>query len=65
MITVEIPELSQQPNLSLLSLTGREILKKQITQTKTLTDISTLQGGLYKVKIINAATVNVEKFIIP
>jgi hypothetical protein len=49
--------------LSIVNLNGQELLTRQITETKTQIDISTLTSGVYFVRLTNDKSVEVRKII--
>jgi hypothetical protein len=50
-------------SLSIQNLNGQELLKEEITATKTQIDISNLSKGVYFLKVTGERTVRVGKFI--
>jgi len=50
-------------HLSLLNLTGRDVLTREITEPKTVIDISTLHQGIYIVKLSGEKSIQVGKLI--
>jgi hypothetical protein len=62
-ITVEIPEISNQSILTIMNINGQELIKCQITELKTVIDITNLPKGIYFVRLTGERTVGVEKII--
>jgi len=62
-ITIETSEISQKSYLSVYNLNGQEIIKQNISETKTTIDISNLNAGLCIVKVVDAWGVRVGKII--
>jgi hypothetical protein len=59
-ITIESPAKGQ---LSILNLSGKQLLQQEITEPKTQLDISTLPSGVYFVRVTGERTVQVGKFV--
>jgi photosystem II stability/assembly factor-like uncharacterized protein len=62
-ITIETSDISNKNRLSILNLSGQELITRQITEPKTQIDISTLPSGVYFVRLTVEKTVQVGKFI--
>ncbi len=62
-ITIETSPSPVISQLSIMNLDGQEVLTRQINQTKTQIDISSLPSGVYFVRVTNDKTVEVGKFI--
>ena len=62
-ITVETTVSQANWQLSIMNLNGKEVLTLQITETKTIIDISNLPSGVYFVRLTNEKTVEVGKFV--
>jgi len=62
-ISIELAGKIENADLSVMNLTGRVVLTRQITGTKTQLDISSLPGGVYFVRLTGDKTVQVGKFI--
>jgi hypothetical protein len=62
-ITIETSDKTNNRSLSVLDLTGQQILKSQISQTNITLDISTLPDGLYFVKVVGKNGVQSGKFV--
>jgi photosystem II stability/assembly factor-like uncharacterized protein len=62
-ITIETPEISHQSYLSIYNLSGQELLKQTISETKTTIDINNLNPGLYIIKVMDERSVRVGKII--
>jgi len=59
-ITIETP---YQGQISIFNLHGQELICRQITESKTVIDISTLPSGVYLVKVTGERAVQVGKFV--
>jgi Secretion system C-terminal sorting domain len=59
-ITISTPN---KGNLSILNLSGQELITHPITEPKTQLDITSLPSGVYFVRVTNDRTVQVGKFI--
>jgi hypothetical protein len=64
MITVEILSAEKDLLLTIYDTKGNEILKRELTETKTPIDIGELNGGIYYMKLMNDRTVEVKLLII-
>lgn len=62
-IAIDASEKSIPSNLSILNLKGQELLKQTVNKTSTQIDISTLQSGVYLVRLTNDRKVAVGKII--
>jgi len=62
-ITIEIPEISHQSYLSIYNLSGQELFEQNISQAKTVIDISTLPAGIIFIKVLGDKTVQTGKII--
>jgi hypothetical protein len=62
-ITIETSAAQIPGQLSILNTGGQQLIQRQVTDPKTVTDISSLQAGVYLVKLQNDKTVIVEKLI--
>ena len=62
-ITVETSEASKESNLEIVNIEGQQFITRQITDTKTQLDISTLPSGVYFVRVTNDKTVKMGKII--
>lgn len=62
-VTIETSETHTQSRLSILNLSGQEVLNRQITEPETKINISNLQSGVYFVRLTNDRTVEVGKII--
>jgi photosystem II stability/assembly factor-like uncharacterized protein len=51
MITVSLPMLSGNAQLTLFNITGKKLMEKQITQSETRVDISMLPKGMYFLRL--------------
>lgn len=54
---------SYDGQLSIITLTGQQILSQKLSERKTIIDISALQNGIYFVRLTNDKTVEAWKFI--
>jgi photosystem II stability/assembly factor-like uncharacterized protein len=59
-ITIETPYPGQ---LSILTLSGQVLLTSQVTESKSIVDISSLPGGAYVVTIVGEKGMGVGKFV--
>jgi hypothetical protein len=62
-ITLEISGESIGSNLSIMSITGQELIACPIIEPKTQLDISTLPNGIYFVRLANDKSIKVGKII--
>jgi photosystem II stability/assembly factor-like uncharacterized protein len=62
-ITAETPEISKNSYLSIINLSGQELMKQRISESKTIVDITSLNSGIYIVKAISDRTVQVAKVV--
>ena len=62
-ITIETSSISSQNHLSIMSLSGQQLFNRQITESKTVIDISNLTSGVYILRLTNDKTVEVAKII--
>jgi hypothetical protein len=62
-ITVELKGAILDGNLSIVNIEGQQLITRQITQAKTVIDISNLHSGIYFVRLTNDKTVEVGKVI--
>jgi hypothetical protein len=62
-ITIETPEITTHSLLTIMNLNGQELLKCQITEPKTVVDMTNLPKGIYFVRLTNDRTVEVGKII--
>ncbi len=63
-ITIELPHLPQKKTiLTIYNLSGQQLITSQITEIKTVVDVSCLTGGVYFVKVANDEKVMVGKVI--
>ncbi|MDD5569665.1 MAG: T9SS type A sorting domain-containing protein [Bacteroidales bacterium] len=60
-ITIELPQTTTKSTLSVFNITGEEVIKQQIIQTKIELDVSRLPSGMYFVRIISNKAVYIEK----
>jgi hypothetical protein len=62
-VTIETSAIQTNGQLSIITLTGQQLISRQVTELKTVIDISTLPSGVYFVRLTNDKTVQVGKFI--
>jgi hypothetical protein len=62
-LTVEIPELSGNNQLSISTIEGQLLILRQIKGIRTTIDISNLPAGVYFVRLNNDKTVEVKRII--
>jgi hypothetical protein len=63
LITIETAETTPKFQLSIFNLNGQEVISCQITESKTVIDISHLPQGLYFARLTSDSTVKVLKMI--
>jgi len=59
-ITLETPKTG---HISILNLSGQELLHQEITEQTTTIDVSTLPRGVYVVKVVGENRVLAGKFV--
>jgi hypothetical protein len=62
-VTIEIKAIPTQSHLSIVNLSGQQLLKQEITEPTTTIDVYTLPSGVYMVKVVGEKGVQVEKFV--
>ena len=62
-VTIETSMLTQESVLTLLNLNGQELIKKTINNSITQLDMSSLENGVYFVKVTTNKAVEVKKII--
>jgi hypothetical protein len=62
-ITIETSPTPTKSQLSILNLTGQELISQQVSGRKTVTVINSLPSGVYFVRVTNDRTVTVGKII--
>lgn len=62
-ITIETSEMSSPGYISILNLTGQQLIGSLMTAPRTTLNISSLPSGVYVVSLTNDQTVQVRKFI--
>jgi hypothetical protein len=62
-VTIESSVILTHGHLSIMNLTGQEVLTKEVNQPKIRLDISNLPSGVYFVRLINNGTVEEGKFL--
>jgi photosystem II stability/assembly factor-like uncharacterized protein len=63
LVTIESSVILTHGHLSIMNLTGQEVLTKEVNQPKIRLDISNLPSGVYFVRLINNGTVEEGKFL--
>ncbi len=63
MITVSLPMLTGNEQLTLFNITGEKLLERQITNTETQINLSALPRGVYVVRVQDEKMVEVGKII--
>jgi hypothetical protein len=62
-ITIETSVIPTHSTLSIMNISGQQLITRQITEPKTHVDISNLPSGVYFVRLTNDRTVEVGKII--
>jgi hypothetical protein len=62
-ITIETSAISAQSQFSIMEVNGQQLITQQITESKTLIDISNLPSGVYFVRMTGDKSVAMGKFI--
>jgi parallel beta-helix repeat protein len=62
-LTIETSAITTQSQLSIINPNGQELITQQISNPKTVIDISNLPSGVYFVRLTNDRTVEVGKII--
>ena len=62
-LTIEISAFTTPGSLSITSLNGQELIKRQITEPKTQIDIANLPCGIYFVRLTGDKMVQMQKFV--
>jgi Secretion system C-terminal sorting domain len=62
-ITIETSGETKEGNLSIVNIQGQELITRQLSENKTVIDISTLPNGVYFMRVTNDKTVEVGKII--
>jgi len=62
-ITIENTKTTPKFQISIFNLNGQEVIKQQVTEPKTVVDISTLPQGIYMVKLTSDDKVKVLKLV--
>ena len=62
-ISITTSAITTKSQLSIMNLSGQQLITRQITEPKTQLDISTLPSGVYFVRLTNDRTVETGKFI--
>jgi hypothetical protein len=61
--TLETKDITTDTFLSILNVSGQELLRRQITEQKIQIDITKLPVGVYIIRLMNEKTVEVGKII--
>jgi hypothetical protein len=63
---VKFDNLSEKSKISILDLTGKSIIEKEISANTTLTefDLSKFPKGVYLIKVLNNEKVKIEKIVV-
>ena len=62
-ITVELSGTTHGGNLTIVDIEGQQVITRQITESKTQMDLSSLPSGVYFVRLIGDRTTAVGKFV--
>jgi uncharacterized repeat protein (TIGR01451 family) len=62
-LTLEIPYLKGECILSVMNVSGQELIRQQINESKTQINLSSLSAGVFFVKLISGNAVVVKKII--
>ena len=62
-ITIETSEQSYSANLSILTISGQELLSQTITQASGTIDVGTLLPGVYVIRLVGRNTVETRKML--
>ena len=62
-VTIETSEIPARGHLSIINPNGQQLITRQISEPKTVIDLSALPSGVYFVRLTNDKTVEVKKFI--
>ena len=62
-VTIETSAISTQNQLSIMNLSGQEVLTSQLTKASIIIDISGLPCGVYVVKLIGSKGMQMGKFV--
>jgi hypothetical protein len=62
-ITIETPKTTSKLLISIFTLSGQEVIRQQITESRTVIDIRRLPQGLYFLKLTDDDSVNVLKVV--
>jgi hypothetical protein len=62
-ITIETPVAHPRCRASIISLTGQELIVREVTEPRTVVDISHLPAGVYFVKMVGSKETRVYKLI--
>ncbi len=63
LVTISQPENSPHSHLTILNLSGQELLRQTITELITTISISALPAGVYFVKVMGERTIHVQKIL--
>jgi hypothetical protein len=62
-ITIETSEIPTQSHISILNISGQQLLQQEIPEAITTIDVRTLPGGVYFLRVTGETGVQVGKFI--
>jgi len=62
-IVIEIPDVTEECNLTIVNIEGHRLLQQIITEPTTTIDVGTLPSGVYLVKVAGEKRVQVGKFV--
>jgi hypothetical protein len=56
-------DMTKDGNLSVYNINGQEVLHENVNQNQTVIDVSNFKSGIYFVRLQNAKSVSVQKFV--
>ncbi|MDD5571444.1 MAG: T9SS type A sorting domain-containing protein [Bacteroidales bacterium] len=62
-ITIELPQITKQNTITIYNISGAELIKQQVTKSRTEIDVRDLPCGIYFVKVVNENGVSVGRFL--
>jgi N-acetylneuraminic acid mutarotase len=62
-LTIELSKMTKEITMRILTINGQELMRQQLTDTRTQIDISKLAAGIYFVNLINYNIIAVRKII--
>ena len=62
-LIINIDESLSKGQLSILNISGQQLLQQEITEAKTTIDVSKLSPGIYVVKMVGEKGVHMGKFV--